>query len=126
MFHWICPECGREIPPAVKECPACDPAAVPVAAAPAKQESSFPPPSPLSKEPEIAPEVLLAIAEEVRKMQARKPAPAPHASGPMEMAAIAGPTEPAAGPTRATPTDHPKTHAALEPPKTAVALLAAP
>ena len=25
MFHWICPECGREIPPAVKECPACDP-----------------------------------------------------------------------------------------------------
>src|SRR5579862_3839977 len=28
MFHWICPECGREIPPAVKECPACDPHAV--------------------------------------------------------------------------------------------------
>jgi hypothetical protein len=25
MFHWICPECGREIPPAVKECTACDP-----------------------------------------------------------------------------------------------------
>lgn len=25
MFHWICPECGREIPPAVRECPACDP-----------------------------------------------------------------------------------------------------
>jgi hypothetical protein len=25
MFHWICPECGREIPPAVKECPVCDP-----------------------------------------------------------------------------------------------------
>lgn len=24
MFHWICPECGREIPPAMKECPACD------------------------------------------------------------------------------------------------------
>jgi flagellar basal body-associated protein FliL len=28
MFHWICPECGREIPPAIKECPACDPRAV--------------------------------------------------------------------------------------------------
>jgi hypothetical protein len=27
MFHWICPECGREIPPAVKVCPACDPKA---------------------------------------------------------------------------------------------------
>lgn len=33
MFHWICPECGREIAPSMKECPACDPsAAVPVAA----------------------------------------------------------------------------------------------
>ena len=28
MFHWICPECGREIPPAVKECAACDPSSV--------------------------------------------------------------------------------------------------
>ncbi len=27
MFHWICPECGREIAPTVRECPACDPAA---------------------------------------------------------------------------------------------------
>jgi hypothetical protein len=40
MFHWICPECGREIPPAVKECPTCDPQAAqlvapPVAALPA-------------------------------------------------------------------------------------------
>ena len=25
MFHWICPECGREIAPTAKECPACDP-----------------------------------------------------------------------------------------------------
>jgi hypothetical protein len=28
MFHWICPECGREIAPTVPECPACDPKAV--------------------------------------------------------------------------------------------------
>ncbi len=28
MFHWICPECGREIAPTVRECPACDPSAV--------------------------------------------------------------------------------------------------
>src|SRR5580700_3086745 len=27
MFHWICPECGREIPPSVRECQACDPSA---------------------------------------------------------------------------------------------------
>ncbi|MEO8098321.1 MAG: hypothetical protein ABI811_11520 [Acidobacteriota bacterium] len=25
MFHWICPECGREIAPQAKECAACDP-----------------------------------------------------------------------------------------------------
>jgi hypothetical protein len=30
MFHWICPECGREIAPAVKHCPVCEPDAVPV------------------------------------------------------------------------------------------------
>jgi len=24
MFHWICPECGREIAPQERECPACD------------------------------------------------------------------------------------------------------
>src|SRR6478736_2641359 len=28
MFHWICPETGREIAPTVRECPACDPKAV--------------------------------------------------------------------------------------------------
>ena len=27
MFHWICPECGQEIAPGVKECPVCDPQA---------------------------------------------------------------------------------------------------
>ncbi len=30
MFHWICPECGREIAPTVRECPACDPSAATV------------------------------------------------------------------------------------------------
>jgi hypothetical protein len=28
MFHWICPECGREIAPTVRECPVCDPNAI--------------------------------------------------------------------------------------------------
>ena len=27
MFHWICPECGQEIAPGVRECPVCDPQA---------------------------------------------------------------------------------------------------
>ena len=35
MFHWICPECGREIDPTVRECPACDPAHAAAAAGPA-------------------------------------------------------------------------------------------
>jgi hypothetical protein len=30
VFHWICPECGREIAPTIRECPACDPAAATV------------------------------------------------------------------------------------------------
>src|SRR4051794_3434197 len=25
MFTWICPKCGREVPPAYNECPDCDP-----------------------------------------------------------------------------------------------------
>jgi len=29
MFHWICPECGQEIAPGVKECPVCEPQASP-------------------------------------------------------------------------------------------------
>ena len=27
MFHWICPECGQEIAPGVRECPVCEPEA---------------------------------------------------------------------------------------------------
>src|SRR6266478_143770 len=30
MFHWICPECGREIAPTMRECPVCDPVAATV------------------------------------------------------------------------------------------------
>jgi hypothetical protein len=30
MFHWICPECGREIAPTVRECAVCDPVAATV------------------------------------------------------------------------------------------------
>jgi hypothetical protein len=30
MFHWICPECGREIAPTIRECPVCDPVAATV------------------------------------------------------------------------------------------------
>src|SRR5438105_15799608 len=46
MFHWICPECGREIPPSVRECAACDPTAPVVEASPATQATTEPLPAP--------------------------------------------------------------------------------
>lgn len=61
MFHWICPECGREIPPTVKECQVCDPNAVvlpivePVEAAPVAVALPVPPPVPAA--PAVNPEV---------------------------------------------------------------------
>src|SRR5580658_9088213 len=48
MFHWICPECGREIPPSVRECQVCDPHAAalsvvePVETTPAAEAVSAP------------------------------------------------------------------------------------
>ena len=33
MFHWICPECGQEIAPGVKECPVCEPGSEPQSSA---------------------------------------------------------------------------------------------
>jgi hypothetical protein len=101
MFHWICPECGREIPPAMKECPACDPKAAPVATAPPVPEavksspleqatpekpavpetriSAAPPlpvpaqPAKILSEPEADP--LLAMAEQIRSAQGGYAAP---------------------------------------------------
>src|ERR1051325_6706902 len=29
MFTWICPQCGREVPPAYNDCPNCSPQSVP-------------------------------------------------------------------------------------------------
>lgn len=95
MFHWICPECGREIPPSVKECAACDPKAqtAPVAAVPPPVVAAPPPvaavPPPIAvpvavpaPDPEPAPDPLLALAEHIRSAQSRvaaveTPAPPP-------------------------------------------------
>jgi hypothetical protein len=63
MFTWICPQCGREVPPAYDECPDCSAktkgdatpvaaapaAAVPVAAVPAAPIATAPmPPAPMA------------------------------------------------------------------------------
>src|SRR6266851_790572 len=104
MFHWICPECGREIPPAVKECPACDRAEAPVAA--------------VSAEPEIGPDVLLVLAEEIREVH-----------GLLGLAAVVGTGELSRQSMEAAPDAGPKTRevlAAVQPAMTAVALVAAP
>src|SRR5271154_2888423 len=76
MFHWICPECGREIPPAVKECASCDPSSVPASTAP-----EAPPPPP----PAPRPDPLFRLAQKLRDAQrplakAAQPAPSPELS----------------------------------------------
>lgn len=46
MFSWICPKCGREVPPSYTECPDCAPAkapAPPVAVSAGSQAPSAPP-----------------------------------------------------------------------------------
>ena len=48
MFTWICPQCGREVPPAYNDCPNCHPEAQPSGAGqqPPAQPLSTPPPPP--------------------------------------------------------------------------------
>jgi len=56
MFHWICPECGQEIAPGVKECPVCEPVSEHrISPAPAPEAS----PITLAEEPVAEPEVIL-------------------------------------------------------------------
>lgn len=50
MFTWICPRCGREVPPAYTECPDCEKAEQPSAAGPTGPVPPVPP-----AQPEYAP-----------------------------------------------------------------------
>src|SRR5436305_2520463 len=115
MFHWICPECGREIPPTVKECAVCDPAAAapvtsvaaapePVAAAPVEPPpietpAALAPPAlpvatpPLKAEPEPEPvlDPMLALADQIRAAQAGTLEPTPsETQGLPQLAAAVG------------------------------------
>lgn len=51
MFTWICPQCGREVPPAYTECPDCagQNAGTPKAQAPGQQAAAAPPPAPVAE-----------------------------------------------------------------------------
>jgi hypothetical protein len=47
MFTWICPKCGREVPPAYTDCPDCNPQTAPASAPPPLQRPyAAPPPAP--------------------------------------------------------------------------------
>src|SRR5579862_4772689 len=115
MFHWICPECGREIPPSAKECAACDPKAQP---APSPLETKAAPapadPPPAAPEPEPLPDAVLALAEQVRAAQ-EEFAPEPET----RMAPIAAPAP------REVEAQKPAVTALL-PPSPVIALLAPP
>src|ERR1700690_97625 len=82
MFHWICPECGREIAPTVRECPVCDPNAIVaepalvgvVEAPPARTVTNAAPPAPMSDERTPVAQILEPAVPAVRR-----PNPTAHA-----------------------------------------------
>src|ERR1039458_6961087 len=57
MFTWICPQCGREVPPSYNDCPDCAAKTaaaappLPAAAPPPPLESAPPPPAAFRPEP---------------------------------------------------------------------------
>ena len=83
MFHWICPECGQEIAPGVKECPVCEPqastapvpevasaatVAEPPASAIEQPAAALKPPAPIAKESAVeqpVPEPTVVLQPEV-------------------------------------------------------------
>ena len=74
MFHWICPECGQEIAPGVKECPVCEPQA---------SASSLPSSGPITAAPVAAVAAPVVPAAPVTEqlappvtLYAKQPAPA--------------------------------------------------
>lgn len=74
MFHWICPECGQEIAPGVKECPVCDPqtsaapvpSSGPLATMASPREASPPEVPPAVNHPPavMSPPVVMPVLEE--------------------------------------------------------------
>lgn len=117
MFHWICPECGREIPPSVRACQACDPNAVapsvvePVKSAPLAEAAPPPLPEPVAeaappalekKQEPAAPQLLLAdappIAEQPPTVEATSVVHVPEPPPVPEPAAVEVASEPVATP----------------------------
>ena len=76
MFTWICPQCGREVPPAYEDCPDCAAkAAASAAAAPPPQPPAEPAPPPQTAPPP-------AVAQPYYPPAQPQPQPQPRAVGP--------------------------------------------
>ena len=75
MFTWICPQCGREVPPAYEDCPDCAAKAASAAAAPPPQPPAGPAPPPQPPPPP-------AVAQPYYPPPQPQPQPQPRAVGP--------------------------------------------
>ncbi len=92
MFTWICPKCGREVPPAYDECPNCCPkpaqtaAAPPITAAdpapPPAQVVAPPPPPPREPAPQpyVAPAAPAPPEPQPQPVFAQPPVPRPRSA----------------------------------------------
>jgi hypothetical protein len=56
MFTWICPKCGREVPPAYNDCPNCAPNAAATDTQPEPAAAAVPPPAVQSAVPQPPPQ----------------------------------------------------------------------
>lgn len=115
MFTWICPKCGREVPPAYTECPNCNPQEAPApVSAPAEQGTAGHTAAETSAAPPDA-------GGSTRRRPVWSDA-GQNAAPPSPPVAASGPTPPVLVPSAASPTVPP----AFAPPFSAVAPPPAP
>jgi hypothetical protein len=80
MFHWICPECGREIAPQAKECAACSPSAADELSVSSLAEAAAPAEAPAPVKASPVPAESLAVEYDVPAPVTPTAASAPPAS----------------------------------------------
>jgi hypothetical protein len=107
MFTWICPKCGRDVPPSYSDCPDCTPKP-PKPAAPEPQVTAAVPP-PVAAQPEPPPAVAAVPVQ-------APPITAPPATPTPDHLQSAPWPPPAAPPTNAY-LNFPSTFAAAQPPE---------
>jgi len=90
MFTWVCPKCGREVPPSYDECPDCAGKTAEQAAPPQQSQPAAPPPGPRG-----ARRPLWATGPQEPLPPAPPPSFAPPPAAPVAVAPAAPPEEPA-------------------------------